>query len=449
MAGASTRRSRPPTTFMPFRALLASGSNAQGQLASGGTDDAHAFVECKFLGRPHAGQPNQVPNIIQVACGANHTIILVDPTAGPYASTTRELWGCGDGRKGQLGRLAESATGLSSFTRLDLELLHSPDLHDFRVEAVAASWETSYVALSYPGRSDVLLSLGADDYGDLGIGGKSKSPDTVHVVDLATAAGATEECKLSIRSLSSGPHHILVHLTISEIDGSTRECTLGWGTSRHGQLGAHRDPASGKPLPFLSSPVRLVLPDEEQGVIASALGTHHSILLHPSGRLTALGSDRKGQLDGADALEGVSAVGCTWNGTYAVQHDGPTWSVVSIGNHNKGQLGRPIHVKHGGPHGHPMAVHFPFSHDTHSLVKMACGSEHILCLFTRTDGNEEDASQAEVWAWGWNEHGNLGLRHTQDQDVPVKIWPPSQGDSRQAVDVWAGYGTSWILVEGP
>ncbi|KAJ7360882.1 hypothetical protein DFH08DRAFT_360705 [Mycena albidolilacea] len=31
--------------------------------------------------------------------------------------------------------------------------------------------------------------------------------------------------------------------------------------------------------------------------------------------------------------------------------------------------------------------------------------------------------QTEVWDWGWNEHGDLGVGTTENVSIPVKIWP--------------------------
>ncbi|KAJ3555422.1 hypothetical protein NM688_g2587 [Phlebia brevispora] len=287
----------------------------------------------------------------------------------------------------------------------------------------------------------------------VGVGGAGKAMQRsgmIHVVKLKEAVPVLQENKdytLKIGTLTSGPHHVVIHLTLTCTDGMEEQHVLGWGTARHGQIGPHKDPSTGKPVPFLPSPTPLFSADSQgnESLVSSALGTHHTVLLLSSGRLQPLGSNRKGQLDGVDSLQDVAAVGCTWNGTYAAVRRGNSWSIISAGNHNKGQLGRPVQFGDNNPHGHSLAVHFPFSHETHSLVKMACGSEHILCLFSRKEADSNDRPLTEVWGWGWNEHGNLGIGTIQDTDAPIKIWPTA-ADHRIAVDVWAGNGTSWILV---
>jgi protein ATS1 len=82
--------------------------------------------------------------------------------------------------------------------------------------------------------------------------------------------------------------------------------------------------------------------------------------------------------------------------------------------------------------------------DARRVVDFACGSEHVLCVL------ESEGGHAEVWGWGWNEHGNLATGSLDDVKVPVRIWPslPAQAKEK-VVGVWAGCGTSWIAVVPP
>src|SRR5258705_411426 len=159
---------------------------------------------------------------------------------------------------------------------------------------------------------------------------------------------------------------------------------------------------------------------------------HHSIFFHASGHLTALGSDRKAQLQIVANVEGAQGIGGTWNGTYCIVRDGSAWSILSSGSNTHGQLGYEV------PSGR---VVFPGTINmTDTSVQIACGSEHVLTLI-----KSRDATQ--IWGWGWNEHGNLGLGNTEDARVPVRIWPLGVGISVDASSVWGGCGTSWIHCE--
>ncbi|KAI0814736.1 regulator of chromosome condensation 1/beta-lactamase-inhibitor protein II [Irpex lacteus] len=441
---------------MPPQILLSSGSNAQGQLATGNTEDAYSFTPCSFLDSSD-GLPSGSTRVVNIACGANHTLLLLERSDLDDSSSSRiELWGSGDGSKGQLGPSVTTSTQVFKPLDLNLDALNLGLVErGYSIVHVAACWETSYVVLrsSQPEHSDVLLSMGSDDFGDLGIGGVktpgNKAAGGVYVVDLLCqeddALDYGGRGRVTIKSIVTGPHHVLVLLLISQENGETTERLAGWGSSRHVQLGDWKDPIKGKPIPFLSSPRPIPISESSEIHTVSA-GTHHTVILHTSGRVSALGSNRKGQLTAVDELSDVADIGCTWNGTYAVVRRGTAWSVMSTGNHTKGQLGRQVHKD--GLHVHAMAnVHFPFSHETHELVKMACGSEHVLSLVKSVDSKSSQAE--EVWGWGWNEHGNLGLGHTEDQDLPVKLWPQSDthGQPHKVSGIWAGCGTSWILLD--
>lgn len=361
--------------------LVSAGSNAHGQLANETVEDSHVFSTCIFRDLPHDCQ------IVDLCCGANHTLLLIETGEG-----LRELWGCGDGRAGQLG--LDWIEANTSFHPVKL------NHNGYTPKLVSASWETSYVVLSRPGQRDVLLSMGANDFGDLGVGA-SRSAAADHIVELP-CDGET------ITALYAGQHHVVV-----QVDGTQ---LVGWGLSRHGQLG--------EPKPKIAFP--RIIPIESQ-IMSVALGAQHTAFLLTSGHVIGLGSNRKEQLHGMDILSDVRMVGCTWNGTYVVVGD----RIYSTGSHSKGQLGRSLTDL---PY-----VEFP---QNHHLKKLACGTEHVLALFDIVNGDPE------VWGWGWNEHGNLGLGITDDIRLPLKIWPRnSESDFGKAADIWAGSGTSWIYIQ--
>ncbi|KIM38330.1 hypothetical protein M413DRAFT_447829 [Hebeloma cylindrosporum] len=395
--------------------LLSSGSNAQGQLGNSSLDDSHVFKASLFAGQPSRSLPPGTSRVIDVATGANHTLVLLE-----LAGNKREIWGCGDGTKGQLGLNYQKGVseGLSPtvFRKIHLGLGES-GLEHYTFKFIAATWETSYIVLSCEGKPDVVLSMGSNDYGDLGVGGSKHSPTDFHIVRFDHIAPVSE--RWEVQFISSGQRHVL--LSIKSNDASL---LVGWGTSRHGQLG---NPSN---TPFSSTP-RIVSHQNDPPIISSSLGIHHTIFLHDSGRISGLGSNRKGQLQVVESPDlGNTDIGCTWNGTYVIVEGRIVYSSGSNSHH---QLGR----QNGGSE--PVAiVEFPESLG-HSSLKIACGSEHVLTL----------CSSEQVWGWGWNEHGNLGLGHTGDAPAPVRLWPPSYLDDRVSSiqGIWAGLGTSWICAE--
>ena len=173
-------------------------------------------------------------------------------------------------------------------------------------------------------------------------------------------------------------------------------------------------------------------------LVGSAVGSQHSAVLTSSGDVLGLGSNRKGQLD-FSSWKNVQSIDCTWNGTYAIL---PGSVVVATGSNTHGQLGHlaesPVDSSSAirGPE-------FPPEVREMGIRKLACGSEHVLTLW----GEMGSSRAREVWAWGWNEHGNLGLGTKEDTHIPVKIFPADISQVPEAsllVDVWGGSGTSWI-----
>ncbi|KAF5316593.1 hypothetical protein D9619_006616 [Psilocybe cf. subviscida] len=391
--------------------LLSCGSNAQGQLGNGTRDDSQRFLPCSFADHSPGSLPPGTKTILKVATGANHTMVLLELSGGD-----KEIWGCGDGRKGQLGSAYQQNASATTFQKLDLSLeLSGQEQHSF--EIIGATWETSYVVLSCGGGGpDMVLAMGSNEFGDLGAGtlkGKTKF-NNIFLED--------------ITGMYTGQRHIVLRLGTSKL--------IGWGSSRHGQLG---DTAS---KPVASFPSMISLPSIIEDPIRSiSLGMQHTVILFESGRLYSLGSNRKHQLDVVGApLCHVLSLACTWNGTYVAfkdDHKEGSWEVCSSGNNSHSQLGRSVDESTIG------GVSFPSSLDTqNSAVSIHCGSEHVLAL----------VEDCEIWGWGWNEHGNLGVGHTDDVPLPTKIWPPegpAHSHSFKVHGSWGGLGTSWICVEMP
>ena len=64
-------------------------------------------------------------------------------------------------------------------------------------------------------------------------------------------------------------------------------------------------------------------------------------------------------------------------------------------------------------------------------MKVACGSEHTLIV-----------SNNQVYSFGWNEHGNLGVGNTVNSGIPVLCF-----QSDHIYSVSCGYGNSFIVSE--
>ena len=432
--------------------LLSTGSNAHGQLGNNTLDDSHIFQPCSFTNNPPNSLPLQTLAVLNLVSGANHTLVLLE-----LADHTRELWGCGDGRVGQLGKKykEDSFAGHTTATFRKIELsLEEYGLSGYSYRLISASWETSYAVLSCPGKGDVVISMGSDEFGDLGIGlgggstARRQSEKDFHVVRFDHLPGIPTA--LRIESINSGQRHTIIHIKLADIP----PLLVGWGTSRHGQLG--QLPSNQKPPPFTSLPRIIELTyddddDDDDNVVSSALGIHHSLFLHASGRISALGSNRKGQLLQLLPTQSVRQIGCTWNGSHTIVKTNDEWRIHSSGSNSHGQLGFKIDPALNGTDLSATSgvIHFPEVLDCkNTSVEIACGSEHVLVLSRRKI--EDHTVQHILWGWGWNEHGNLGTGDTDDTSLPLKIWSNEPGFSsyfegaHEVTGIWAGTGTSWI-----
>lgn len=438
---------------MPIR-LLSSGSNAFGQLSLSHANDVHTFSETFW-----STSPTRDAKLIKISCGGNHTLALFDDG---------DVWGCGNGSKGQLGGL----TTCTTFANMDLDIAEVGTIGQYRAVDVGCTWESSFIVLRHMrvdgaegDRDDILLSMGSNDFGILGRDPTSSCPTSpygrVDLTQLPYPSYALIDGRrptIRIRQLHTGVNHIVLvlslHDPLSRHPKNGQEVLVGWGAARHNQLGI----SPPKSQTYISRPTILPIHPPALGPASTrvrtvALGNQHTIVLYEDGTIQAYGSNRKSQLALPIRILSEShvheEVACTWNGTYVhINHspkkDQPDWSIFAGGSNTHSQLATsdPSTTSH--------TITFPFSPSSRRLRDFVCGSEHVLALFDVISGAEAtEAGATEVWAWGWNEHGNLGLGHAQDVNEPVRIWPDGHcvRQSGRAIGVWAGCGTSWIAVE--
>jgi protein ATS1 len=472
---------------MPHLRVLAAGSNAHGQLANETFDDSHVFRPCVFASDYTAAPKLSGHRVLSIACGANHTLLLVElgHPSGQSHQPVRQLWGCGDGLKGQLGpsclQGVSQSCSSSVFRRLDQNILGAASIDEekYVIHAVAAAWESTFIALrpkhDAPAHSrDMVITMGNNDHGDLGTGLSpielkySHEPRRVALEEMLDTAYPKILTGFRIDDITAGLHHVIATLHLFLQTGE-EDIVVGWGASRHEQLGSSLSQVPSKLdkskvtrlSQFTSLPRILPAFQRTPGhniadpVVTYALGSHHSVFLHHSGRITGLGSNKKGQLAGLrDPSGSVRDVRCTWNGTYLTlqsaneqtDQDHVQWEIQATGAGDKGQLGHSSAISESSTSG-TRPIQFPFHPNTRRLVDMACGSEHVLVLLARADEQGSPVvEEQEVLAWGWNEHGNLGLGHTADAHLPVVIWPrPGTEHDSRVQSIWAGCGTSWIV----
>jgi len=490
----------------PAHSLYAAGSNSHGQLAPLHRDDLARWTRISLP--PHL----EHSAVKGLACGANHSLVVAADRQG-----RAHLLAAGSDARGQLSARPDPRLRLA-FEPVDLEQLCS-DLQlplpvaGYEAERVAASWETSFVVLRprdpASGASDVLLSFGANDWGERGTSSAARDRPSIVVLEEACLEAGGSPTMLQIVDLVAGPRHAfaLVEDRPSSLPpGQTatpsppRRRLLGWGASRHGQLGLAPSSSTAPRTTPIPHEVLLPAPHHASSVVGLSVGRDHSAVLlrRAEGdveQVLLLGSNKHGQLgapladpravsstttrhhlvDGADLAPTsaplvphlVNAVHCTWSSTFlALSSPSCAPPLLAFGLNGHGQLGAPSSAL--SPRDElGVAPALPPSRTVHAL---AAGSEHVLALL---DGGDEEP---QVWGWGWNEHGNLGLaagegdvqteREGEEErglvvpaDVrsPRRVWPPDEDDAGASdeqrrvrgrpVRVWAGMASSWILFE--
>ncbi|KAF8435680.1 regulator of chromosome condensation 1/beta-lactamase-inhibitor protein II [Boletus edulis BED1] len=302
--------------------------------------------------------------------------------------------------------------------------------------------------------------MGSNEFGALGIGGGADGtrsgsgsaririagddpvgePQVVDFDRVFSDSDASEPRTVCVRTLHAGPRHVVAQLVVTRFtsDGSSpysQTVLVGWGASRHGQLGQNGGARC------VARPTRLPIHIEDDSMISCALGNQHTVVLHASGRLSALGSNKQGQIPSL-SRERVCRLGCTWHGTYMQAIDGDNHVLLTTGNNAQGQLGR----DYTGASASKVdaTVNLPLDRALSSFV---CGSEHVLAVMSSSsqEGNS-------VVGWGWNEHGNMGLGSLGNVAIPTQLWPREDIEAynkypQRVIDIWAGCATSWLLVE--
>ncbi|KAK1922036.1 regulator of chromosome condensation 1/beta-lactamase-inhibitor protein II [Papiliotrema laurentii] len=418
--------------------LYACGSNGSSQLSLNHADDVTTLTRCIF--HPSFTAPPDA-KILDLVSSSTHSLLLLHTSSGNV------LLGAGTNTLGQLGprcALWDEVKPEGRFKPVSLAV--SAGLEgDWEPVKIAATWTTSFVTYRrVVGRDDsssasqngasssrgvasaaqeVIVGCGSNDFGELGQGGTGNG-DRVAITsasDNATIVPVRFQAGESVEILRGGQRHV-----VAVLRGPQGQRVVGWGASRKGEL----DPksasrgvkAKGKTAqPTVSPPTQIIL-NVQPGVMIRdvALGASHTLVLLSDGSVQGWGSDLKGQITQIDSMSDIKAIGATWGGSYYLTRGG---ELFSQGSNTHGQLLRDSDQAKG-----PGKVVVPRG----SICDIVAGSEHLLVVV-------EDHGRKELWAGGWNEHGNLGLGHADDQGRLVKVDVP--GEIKR---VWGGLAATWV-----
>ncbi|MHB8337062.1 MAG: RCC1 domain-containing protein, partial [Ignavibacteriaceae bacterium] len=344
------------------------GDNTYGQLGIGDTTQQNIPVKVIL--------PSGVTSWMTVAGGSNHSLAI---------GSDGNLYAWGYNAFGQLGigNTTNQSTpvkvplpsGVTSWTK------------------VAAGWYHS-LAIGSDGN---LYAWGYNAYGQLGIGNTTQQNSPVKV---PLPSGVT-----SWTSVVSGWSHCLA---IGN-DGNL----YAWGDNANGQLGIGNTTQQ-------NTPVKVPLPSGVTSWTAMAGGWFHSLAIGNDGNLYAWGDNAYGQLGIGNMTQqntpvkvplpsGVTswtAMAGGWFHSLAIGSDG---NLYTWGYNAYGQLGIGNTTQQNTP------VKVPLPSGVTSWMKLTAGSSHSLAI----------SSDSSFYTWGDNTYGQLGIGNTTQQNTPVKVTFPT------------------------
>lgn len=412
-------------------AIFALGSNGNGQLGIGHSDDVSKPARCLF--NPKSPPPKYPVRPIKIAAGGNHTLLL-------YSDGS--VFAAGQNDDGRCG-LPRTSEPITRFTRVSFPATSSESVDNVastvkdvisNFEDIAATWSSSVFVTSKNGKQ-VVYTCGSGDFGELGQGPEVRSSFEPRVI-----AGCPAQDKKIVATSSSFRHVVML-----TADGQL----YGWGNGRKDQLGKlDRLGTSPKPSKMQVSwdprQIRLI-----ERARSAACGRDFTCVLHEASPPAILGieaekNDKYGisrlLTDSPASAERVTILATTWNGVYLLAKDG---HCTSWGKNDRGQLV-------------PQALRMK------SLSCLKTGSEHVMAYLgdSSTDCHDElpgtdDQSTSggslqrfnKIVVWGWTEHGNCGTA------VPGGVEEGGYNcftlpGARYVAPLGAGCATTFMLAEG-
>ncbi|KAI9114413.1 hypothetical protein K1719_014641 [Acacia pycnantha] len=308
--------------------------------------------------------------VLFISAGASHSVALL---SGNVVCS----WGRGE--DGQLGHGdAEDRLFPTQLSSLD------------GLEIVSITCGADHTIAYSESRMEV-FSWGWGDFGRLGHGNSS---------DLFTPLPIKALQGLRIKQIACGDSHCLAVTTEGEVQS--------WGRNQNGQLGLGTTEDSLVPQKiqtFQGLPIKMV-----------AAGAEHSVAVTEHGELFGWGWGRYGNLglgDRSDRLfpEKVSSVhlkgdkmvtvACGWRHTISVSSSG---GLYTYGWSKYGQLGHGDFEDHLVPH-NLQALSDKF------ISQISGGWRHSMAI----------TSGGQLYGWGWNKFGQVGVGDNVDHCSPVPV----------------------------
>ena len=317
--------------------LFAFGSNGNGQLGIGNTDDQDRPHKCMFL----CDHNQFLGNPVRIAAGGNHTLVLFD---------SGRLFSAGSNNNGQAGLKANLS---STSDPADLHTVFTEVIvpsQSKKVKLCSATWEASIIVTL----EDDVYTFGSGPNGELG----ARIEQTYQPQKLLDFPPVNT----NVVQIASGVRHTVVVLSNGEI--------YGWGNARKGQLGQEdtkiiwtprkvgglnfraKEATCGREFTYVvgdpSKPEQLVIGSEKWNVLADAPSAYSSpslerkmlgsswcgiSILDICGKLISWGRNERGQLAPKDLPE-IEQIAVGSEHTIALTKDGKVlaWGWGEHGN---------------------------------------------------------------------------------------------------------------------
>ena len=191
--------------------------------------------------------------------------------------------------------------------------------------------------------------------------------------------------RMAIAHVEGGVQHFVVF---------GKDGAFCYGDGRKGQFGVTTN---------ATEPVKIPAED----VIQVTCGKDFTCILSPNNTLAVYTTSTKHNLLSVPNCTDIKSIAASWS-TIAILHR--SGNITSWGRSDRGQLPPP---------------------NLPPIAQLAAGSEHFIAL----------SETNQVYAWGWNEHGNCGLDTLEDVTYVHELVFP---EDETPMYVAAGCGTSWI-----
>ncbi len=208
---------------------------------------------------------------------------------------------------------------------------------------------------------------------------------------------------------------------------------LVWGSNNFGQLGLGDQES--RPNPTL-----MTGPFAKQKIASIASGVEHTIALTEDRALYSWGSNSSGQLGlgfKSDFVsiptkitigiqgEDIASVATGYNHTLALTENG---KVYSWGSNETGQLG----------------LESPAAQDTPTQIKGDLLQKRVISISANNNYSMALTEDGNVYVWGWNYNGQLGLGDEIDRTLPTRIDSLSH---KRIATIQAGFLHTAVQVE--